>query len=166
MITYWHTRRAITRIGNLINTQAIMRTPMNVRKHYFSGFTRARIFERAGSIYHVQFSNKSEIAMIWERGYKSYDYGKRVLGNSALERIRQGVNGKYIRLPVGRGSNKVWRTLSESKMKRSWIMPKLNPTNAYGKAYKANKKTINKYLSEAIGKDIVNELKRRLQNAL
>lgn len=161
MISYWHTRRMITRIGRLINSQAVIRTPMNVRKHYHSGLLRP-ITGFSENYFSLAFVNKDKIANIWERGFKSYNYGKRVLGNPALDRVLTGRNGRYIRMPVGKGANKVWRTISEKGLREkpgSWIMPKLDPTEAYKRAYGANKDTVKKMLSESVKKDILNALK-------
>lgn len=132
---------------------------MNVRKHYLSGFARPKIVENDGST-RLHFWNKSKIANIWERGFKSYNYGQRVLGNNKLARLIQGKHGKYIRLLI----NNEWRTLSEKGLRKnpsSWIMPSLRPINAYKKAYAANKKTIINIVSQAIKQDILNFIRRK-----
>ena len=169
MITYWHTRRELSKLGNFINSQTVIRTPMRVRKYYYQGLTRPRLVAN-GLIYSIAFTNKDKIANIWDRGYKSYNYGRKVLKNNSLSRLRRTTDGKkYIRLLVGNKSGKTWRTLSEkgiAKRPSSWIMPALKGQNAYYRAYEANKGTIENRLNEALKKDISNYIKKGLKDAL
>ena len=132
---------------------------MNVKKHYIAGFSRPEIANQHGST-RLLFKNKNKIANIWERGFKSYNYGKRVLQNNSLRRMKHGKNGKFIRLLINNG----WRTLSEAGIRKnpsSWIMPELKPTNAYKRAFNDNKKTIKGIVAKAVKQDIINFIKRR-----
>lgn len=155
-MTYWHLRRALRTIGNLINNQALIRSKMNVRKYYKQGLSKAKL-DDSGNNLSITISNTNKIAKIWEFGYKSYNYSRRVLSNLNLKRIMQGLKGRYIRLKI-KGQ---WRTISEATMnKKPWIMPPLEPTHAYQRAFKAVKPQIQAKAREALRLDIIGAIKR------
>lgn len=154
-------QKAIQKIGNLINNQALIRAPHSVKKYYKKGLSRPIIEEKNGKSKLI-FSNNNKIAVIWEKGFNSYNYGRRVLENP-LNKIRMSRSGnKYIRLLMNKGNT--IRTLSEKTLRNNtsaWIMPKRYPENAYKRAWIDNRKTIKKMIQVAIKKDFISKLGRK-----